>query len=221
MERHISSACDSLRALHPCPLPLPHDGAIPESQHCAEPSESSWNQHSTLGMGTTFISTGSGYGAPPRPGSRDSTLLVALQPLEADSRALTLGFVLSLATLSSWALLAPGLLSQSPSDGVSRHLSLECPLGPGLELLSGLRCRQSSPTPLFPIFPRCQSIFLISLPRFWFFPLLLPVFEHIIGPTPVVNLLYALCEVLLVTLRSLFTDEEIQRHCFAEGCAVS
>ncbi|XP_010847641.1 PREDICTED: 2-oxoisovalerate dehydrogenase subunit alpha, mitochondrial [Bison bison bison] len=128
-----------------------------------------------LGARGLARSVSSGYGAPPRPGSRDSTLLVALQPLEADSRALTLGFVLSLATLSSWALLAPGLLSQSPSDGVSLHLSLECPLG--------------------------------------------PVFEHIIGPTPVVNLLYALCEVLLVTLRSLFTDEEIQRHCFAEGCA--
>ena len=168
MERHISSACDSQSALHPRPLPLPHDGAIPEGQHCAEPSESSWNQHSTLGMGTTFISTGPGCGAPPRPGSRDSARPVALQPLEADSHALTLGFALSLATLSSWALLALGLLSQSPaSDGVSLHLSLECPLGPGLELASGLRCRQSSPTPLFPIFPRCQSIFLISLPRFW------------------------------------------------------
>lgn len=59
-------------------------------------------------------------GAPPRPGSRDSALPVALQPLEADSHALTLGFALSPVTLSSWALLAPGLLSRSPSpDGVS------------------------------------------------------------------------------------------------------
>lgn len=93
------------------------------------------------------------------------------------------------------------------------HLSLEYPLGPCLELASALRRRQSFPTPLFPNLPKCQSISLLSflLLDFGFFPLL-PVFEHIIGPTAVLNPLHTLSEVLLIILRSLFADEEIQRH---------
>lgn len=80
------------------------------ARHYAEPFESSWNQHSILGVGTTFISTGPGCGGAAKARSRDSTLPVALQPMGADSCALTLGFALSPVTLS-WVLLAPGLVS--------------------------------------------------------------------------------------------------------------